>query len=583
MKIIGEYIKKNRLLFVCSLVFLAMEAICDILQPTFLSYIIDRGIRNNDLDAVIHYGTTMLGIALFGAVNALMRNYISSHVSFKIAKNLRTRIYKKILYMPANIKNTMDDASLMTRLTNDVTITRQFINGLMRVFLKAPLLGIGSIIMVLRLYAPFVYVYLVVLPLVAGIILINMRWGYPLFGKVQTHLDTLNHQIKEFLGGIRIVKAFNRYEYETLRFSEKNHALARMTARTMKVMALFSPIITWIIQMSIVVVIYLSGDLVASGNLEVGITVAFINYMMQFLFACMIVSRVLTVFVRAKASAERIEELLNAYDEDKVSESDESMEPAKSCTYTQEALLVFEGVDFSYDYSEAVLHNISFTIMKHETVGIIGSTGSGKSSLMQLILGFYPANNGRIVYGGLPIKAWDVKVLRRAIGWVPQKAVLFSGTLRENICFGNTEASMEDCVRVAKIADIHNYIKALPKGYDTIVGRGGMTLSGGQKQRLSIARALLKNPQLLILDDATSALDVMTERQVLEGLSRTYQDLTKIVVSQRISSIRHMDKIIVMDYGRVVGIGSHDTLAKECCVYQEIMESQWGKESQNVG
>lgn len=573
MKYFNKYIKKYWKLFLASVTCVAFEAICDLMQPTIMSKIVDIGVAKKDMSYVLRMGGIMLMVTGIGAVFASSRNIISSNVSQKFAAELRSDLFKKIESFSFDNIDKFEGASLVTRLTNDVTQVQNFVNGLMRIFIKAPILCIGSIIMAVRLNRHMAVIILIIVPVIGVLIAANLQIGYPYFIKVQKALDRVNAVLREYLSGVRVVKAFNRFKFETGRFKKINDEYASVSIKAMRIMAIFSPGISLTVNIGIVIVIWLGGIRVNNGQMHVGQIIAFINYMTQILFALMIISNVFTMFVRARASAERIGEVFKEENSIKVSEVKEVPEAVKG-------RIDFEHVYFSYMGStgEPVLKDITFSCVQGETIGIIGSTGSGKSSLVNLVPRFYDVSSGSVKVDGIDVRNISIKELREKIAVVPQKTVLFTGTVTENIRWGRENASLEEVEEAAKISEAHDFIAAFPEGYDTRLGQGGVNFSGGQKQRVSIARALVRKPEILILDDCTSAVDVATESRIREGLSKYIGGLTCLIIAQRITSVMNADRIIVLDNGRIDAIGTHKELMAASDTYKDIFLSQLGKE-----
>ncbi|MBB6215747.1 ATP-binding cassette subfamily B protein [Anaerosolibacter carboniphilus] len=573
-----KYIKKYWKHFSISIIFLTIEALCDLIQPTIMSRIIDIGVANKDMDYVFKMALGMLGITAIGAIGAIGRNIVSSNVSQKFGSELRSDLFEKIQNFSFDQINDFDTASLIMRLTNDVQQVQGFAHRMMRIFVKAPLLSIGSFIMAFLLDPGMTLILLVVVAIIGILIYFNMQIGYPFFRKVQKAFDRLNGIFREFLAGIRVVKAFNRFDYESKRFGDANQELASITADAQGKIAVFSPAITLTVNLGIVAVIWYGGISVSYGHMEVGKIIAFINYMTQILHSLMMISMVFNGFVRAKASYERIDEV---FQKDKgMMESEDIKEMSKD-----KGQIEFENVYFSYErnLTDPVLKKISFTCKSGETVGIIGATGSGKSTLVHLVPRFYDVTKGNVKVNGGDVRNINPKTLRGMIGIVPQKTMLFTGTILENIKWGNERASEDEVIRAASLAQAHEFITAFPKGYDTMLGQGGVNLSGGQKQRIAIARALIKNPTILIMDDCTSAVDVVTEERIRDGLKEFSRGLTTLIVAQRITSVIGADKIIVLDHGNVIGIGNHKDLLESCKVYQDIFYSQIGREGMEYG
>ena len=570
MNYLRKYISQYAGLFCCAIFFLSLEAVCDLMQPTLMSKIVDVGIRNQNLRYVLTTGGIMLLVTAFGAFNAVMRNNISSRVSQRFGTGLRFDLFSRIQSLSFENIGHFETASLVTRLTNDVTQMQNFVNGMMRIFVKAPLLCVGSIVMAFLLDPHDSVILAVVVPLIALIILLNTRVGYPVFRRVQRAIDRVNGVMREYLSGVRVVKAFNRSDFEESRFSGANESLAGIQTSAMKVMAVFSPATTLIVDLGIVVVLWMGGVSVDQGSVQVGKIIALINYMAQISTSLMTISMVFTMFVRARASAERIGEVMD--------ERPAVSSPVKPAAMGEKTEVEFADVGFSYGgAAEEVLRHVSFSCRAGETFGIIGTTGSGKTSLVNLIPRFYDATSGCVRVGGEDVRRLDLHALREIIAVVPQKTTLFTGTIRDNIRWGRGEASIGEIVEAARIAQADDFITGLPEGYDTVLGQGGVNLSGGQKQRIAIARALIRRPRILILDDCVSAVDVLTESKIRSGLRTYSEDLCCILIAQRISSVRAADRILVLDNGEIVGDGTHAQLLQSCAVYRDIYRSQFGE------
>ncbi|QGQ98725.1 ABC transporter ATP-binding protein [Paenibacillus psychroresistens] len=573
MQFLNKYIRKFRKQFGLAFIFLSFEALADLMQPTIIAKIIDVGIAQNNLDYVLRMGGLMLLITAVGAVAASGRNIVASRVSQRFGADLRSDMFRKIQGFSFENLDKYDRASLVTRLTGDVTQVQVFVNGLMRIFMKAPLLCIGALIMAIRLDPHLAIVLLIVVPLVGLLIVINVKVGFPFFTKVQLALDRMNSIIREYLSGVRVVKAFNRFDYEVGKFDKANDQYQERSKTALRALAIFTPGITLTVNFGIVAVVWFGGLQVKQGHMQVGHIIAFTNYMTQILFALMVISMVFNMFVRARASAVRIGEVFA--EENKMSWKKEAPKQAEV-----KGKVEFKDVAFSYEglEGEPVIRRITFECKSGETVGIIGSTGSGKSSLVSLIPRFYDASSGSVEVNGVDVRTIDPKLLREKVAIVPQKTVLFSGSILENIRWGKEAATLEEIVQAASMAEANSFIAEFPEGYETRLGRGGVNLSGGQKQRISIARALVRQPEILILDDCTSAVDPVTEANIKQALKSYAKDLTCLIIAQRISSVMDADKIIVLNEGEIVGMGNHDELMKNNLVYQEIFQSQVGKE-----
>lgn len=576
MNYIFKYAKKYKKDFTIAIIFLLLETLIDLILPTMMSFIIDNGVKNNDLDYVLKFSFYMLIITFLGASFAVIRNIKSSIVSQSIGKDLREDLYIKINRLSASKISSLTEASLITRLTNDVNQIQNFAHGLMRVFVKAPLLGIGSVIMALALDRTIGLISLLIVPIVMIAIILNLKLSYPIFLKIQKSLDKVNSRLKEYLSGIRVVKAFNRYDYERQRFESVNDELKNVSISGMRRLAIFSPLVTLLVNLGIVIILWVGSDLVVNADFEVGKIVAVLNYMTQLLFSLVMSTRIINMYIRSKASSDRLDEVFNAEETLKSPEKPLMIEK-------DEILLEFKNVYFKYfEKTNYVLEDINFKLKPNTTLAIIGTTGSGKSTIVNLILRFFDPNSGEIMFYGKNIKDLDLKKYREKIAVVPQKNLLFTGTILDNLRWGNENASFDEIVSCSKIAMADDFIKTFKDGYDTYLGQGGVNLSGGQKQRISIARALVKNPELLILDDATSSVDLITERKIKERLKNSLSTTT-ILIAQRITSVMDAENIIVLDDGKIEAIGTHDYLLDHSEIYKSIYISQLGEEVSNFG
>lgn len=565
MKIYFKYLKKYQVYFALAVIFLILEATADLLQPLMISRIIDIGIKENNMDFVLYTSFMMFMIALLGLFSALARNYLSTHVSFNFAKDLRSALYDKLLKLNMTQVETIERGSMINRLTFDVRQMQMFVNGTMRIFLKAPFLAIGSFIMVLNLDSRFVYLYLSILPVMIAVVIINMKFGYPKLAKIQVKLDHLNKKTIEYLNGIRVVKAFNRSEYENENFNQVSDELQDVSTKAMHFMALFNPIIMFAANLAIVVLLYFSREWLQAQVISVGQIVAFINYMTQLIFATSVMTRVFTMYIKAKTSNSRIEEVLEL----QVPTSD------NICNLMERDLdegLYLRNVSYRYGQGELTLDNINIHVKPGERLGIIGTTGSGKTTLIHLLVGLLKPTAGEIILGSQVINSDNIKSLRDFIGYVPQEKILFSKTVKENVYFGQDQAKNLD--HVLKQAS-SEFVDKMQFKEESMLGKGGVNISGGQKQRLSIARALIKSPKILLFDDSTSALDAITEKNILDSIM-TINPKMMILVGQKISTVQRMDRILVLDHGKVVGHETHDNLLTSCKPYQEIYQAQMG-------
>ena len=592
MKLILSYLKRHIVIFLISTAFLTLEAVADLMQPTYMSYIVDEGVANADVSRILGYGGIMLGIALFGALCAVMRNHFASRTSQTIGKEIRHDIYKNVQSLSLENIDRLQPASIITRITNDVTQIQDFINSIMRIMIKAPITGIGAVILII-IQTPKQAPIMIVIILVATLLIVaNIFVGYPRFGKVQKKLDKLNGVSREFLSSVRVVKAFRAEDKETEKFKDASDNLAAANTSALRAMAMFAPLINLTVNFGIVLLLFISKNQNAS---DIGRLMASVNYMGQVLFALNFISNVINNAVRALASSERIKEVLDEKPAQKKAENPKRPDI--------KGTIEFKDVSFAYaGASRDALSHISFAASPGETIGIIGPTGSGKSSLVNLIPRFYDVLEGEILVDGVNVNEIDEAHLRSRVALVAQKALLFSGTIMENFSWGiekkdikaalkadgkaddnsltGSQITEEDKQRIYKAAGIAcaaDFIGKTKDGYDTLLGQGGVNLSGGQKQRLSLARALIRDPGILILDDCTSALDANTESTVLKGLSEMEKKATVLLISQRISTVMRADRILCLNNGEVQGYGTHSELLANCQTYREIYESQIGK------
>ena len=578
MNSLRGYILKYWKSITLALLFLACEAICDLFQPTIMARIVDRGIAHRDMPVVLALMGRMFIITAVGAVAAVGRNILSSRASTGFGADVRSGLFRTIQSFSFASIDRFETGSLVTRLTSDVNQVQLFLNGMMRIFAKSPIMAAGSIVMAVLLNAKMSLVLAAAIPLIVLVMVVNLRYGFPMFSKVQKAVDAVNNVMQEYLAGVRVVKAFNRFDYERNRFGAANEGLAAATTRAMRVMAFFGPGIGLSLNIGIIAVLWFGGLRVNSGGMRVGEVIAFTNYMTQILFSLMMISMVVAMFARARASADRIAEVLDNKD------------TMRFAGRAKPSAVATSGVDFNHVFfgyggpnAPAVLSDIHCSVAPGETIGSIGSTGAGKTSLMYLLPRFYDATSGAVTVGGVDVRDMDAAALRETIAMVPQKTTLFTGTVLENLRWGSPGATREAIERAAIIAQAHDFVTAFPEGYDTMLGQGGVNLSGGQKQRLSIARALVRKPAILILDDCTSSVDGRTEANIREGLSAHLGGLTTFIITQRITSVLRADRILVLENGRLAGLGTHGDLMGNCEVYRDIYRSQIGPDGNGNG
>jgi len=572
MKKLIRYLKPYTLFAILAPLFMLIEVICDLYQPTLLAHIVDNGILKNNFQLILHTGLIMLAIAFIGVIGGVGCTVFSSLASQYFGRDLRNELFKKVQQFSFINIDKFHTSSLITRLTNDVNQLQTLVMMSLRIMVRAPLLFVGGIIMAISLNKNLSIIFLFSIPILASIFLFIMKKSFPLFSEVQKRIDYVNNVVRENLVGIRVVRAFRREDYEKERFKYANTMLMNAVIKAIMLMIIAMPLFMLVMNLSILVVLWFGGLLVNQGNMKVGEVMAYINYMGQIMFSLMMIGNILMFVSRASVSAERVLEVL----EEKI---DIQNKENADKTPIREGRVKFEHVYFSYfNKEESVLKDINFEVNSGEIIGIIGTTGSGKSTLVNLIPRLYDVTSGRILIDGRDIRDIDLKILRDAISMVPQDTILFSGTIKENICWGKEDATYEEIIESAKIAQAHEFIIRLPQGYDTVIGERGVTLSGGQKQRIAIARALIKKPKILILDDATSALDFATEQKIIHGLRGIIKNCTTFIVAQRVSTMMNADKIIVLDKGKIVGFGSHAELLKNNDFYREIYKSQIDEE-----
>ncbi|WP_438348715.1 ABC transporter ATP-binding protein [Paenibacillus sp. FA6] len=557
---------------------MVLEVWMDLLQPMMMASIVNNGIMKGDLAHIQRTGLMMIGIALIGAIAGVGCSIFSSIASQNFGRDLRNSLFEKVQTFSFRNLDQIKTGSLITRLTNDVMQMQTFVQMIMRGFIRSPLLFAGSFIMALSISPRLTLILAVATPLLFILLVVLIRRSFPLFTKVQSKLDGVNSVLQENLSGIRVVKAFVRANHERKRFGKANEDYTHIAIKAARLMALNMPIMTLILNASVVAVLWYGGGLTRGGSLSTGDLIAFINYVTQLLFSMLMISNLLPFVSRAKVSSERINEVL------------ETLSEVTDHSHTKQAIIhsghiQFKNVSFAYDTAqeELVLQDISFQAEAGQTLAILGATGSGKSSLISLIPRLYDTTSGSVLIDGTDVKDIPLDHLRVQIGMALQQSILFTGTIRDNISFGNAEAGQAEIEAAAIAAEAHDFIQQMPDGYNTVLGQKGVNLSGGQKQRISIARALLVRPTILILDDSTSAVDLGTESRIQKALRELMDHTTTIIIAQRISSVIDADHILILDdNGTITAEGTHDELLRNSSIYQDIYRSQWKEDDAHV-
>ena len=580
MKQYKKYVIPYKSAFILGPIFMIVEVLGEIILPKLMSMIINYGCGQDVTVAakgpayIIGIGAAMIGTALLMMMGGVLGAYFAVKASVNFAGDLRRDVFAKVQkFSFANIEK-FSTGSLVTRLTNDITNIQNVLSMGLRMLLRAPGMLIGGLIMAFLMNAKLALVFCVVIPVLIIALAFVMKTAFPRFDVMQTKIDGLNSRIQENITNQRVVKSFVRDDFEKETFDRANNELKDKTLRAMKVVILTMPIMTLAMNLTVMAVVWFGGQQILIGNMPVGNLTAFTTYVTQILMSLMMVSMIMIQGSRAMASSHRILEVLDTdidLNDDNASEKDRLVTSGE---------IEFKNVCFRYykKHKKNVLQNINFTAKPGEVVGIIGSTGSGKSSLVQLIPRLYDCDDGEVLVDGVNVKEYSLNHLRDGVAMVLQKNTLFSGSIMENLRWGDEEATDEQVKEAAKAAQADGFVSEFADGYDRELGQGGVNVSGGQKQRLCIARALLKKPKILILDDSTSAVDTATEAQIRKSFSTTLKDTTKLIIAQRISSVEDADRILVMDEGQIVGQGTHKELLESCETYQEIYYSQRSKE-----
>lgn len=576
MKRYEKYIKPYLGAFILGPMMMLTEVAGEVMLPKLMSLIINNGVSQRDVGYIIQMGLFMVFAVLVMAVGGTLGAYFAAKASICFTSDLRRDLFKKVQQFSfANI-DAFSTGSLVTRLTNDIQQVQNVLTMGLKMALRAPGMFVGALIMAFMMNYRLAVIVLIVIPVLLFAIILILKTAFPRFEAMQKKLDRLNSGIQESLTNVRVVKSFVREDHEIKKFSDLNMDLKDSSLRAMKIVIVTMPVMMLAMNFTTLAVVWYGGNIIIAGNMPVGDLTAFITYIIQILMSLMMLSMVFLQSSRSRASLKRINEVMDT--EIDLNDVHGSFPEKK----VEQGCVEFEDVCFGYTHEgmsgELVLNHISFTAKAGQTIGIIGSTGSGKTTLVQLIPRLYDVSSGRVLVDGVDVRDYSLKNLRNGVGMVLQKNVLFSGTIEENLRWGDEEAPMEEVKTAAQSAQADSFVTAFSQGYQTEIGQGGAGVSGGQKQRLCIARALLKKPKILILDDSTSAVDTATEAGIRESFRKELKDTTKFIIAQRISSVQEADLILVMEEGAIIGRGTHEELLKTCKTYEEIYRTQMGNE-----
>lgn len=548
-----------------------IQSMSDLYLPTLMADIIDKGVVVGDTPYIWKIGGLMLLVAAFGAIASVVASFYSSKAAVGLGRDIRRKVFKHVEQFSLQDFDEFGTASLITRTTNDITQVQQVVIMMLRMVISAPIMFAGGLIMAVSKDAKLSLVLVLTMPILIGAVLLILYKGVPLFKTVQKRLDRLNLVLRENLTGIRVIRAFNREKQEKSRLQIANKELTDVSIKVNKVMAFLMPVMMLVMNLTVVAVIWFGGIRIDSNAMQIGDLMAFIQYVMQIMFALVMASMMFVMVPRAAVSANRINEVLN--------KMPTSLNEGSKKANKERGTLEFDHVSFSYPGAEEpALSNINFQAKSGEITAIIGGTGAGKSTLVNLIPRFYDVTSGTIRVNGVDIRESSQDEIRSKIGFVPQKSLLFSGTIKENIRFGKQDATQEEIEHAARIAQAEDFISRMDEGFDSLITQGGSNVSGGQKQRLSIARALVRKPDIYIFDDSFSALDFKTDAKLRAALKDETKNATVVIVAQRVSSVVDADQIIVLDKGEIAGLGTHKELLENNRVYREIVESQLSEE-----
>lgn len=573
-----SYILPYKSAFILGPLMMVTEVLGEILLPKFMSMIINHSVAQKDGGYILKMGLVMAITSFLMAAGGILGAYFAAKASISFTSDLRRDLFARVQQFSFKNIDTFSTGSLVTRLTNDIQQVQNLIMMGLRMMLRAPGMFLGALVMAFWMNAELAAVILVVIPLLTAAIVWILRTAYPRFTAMQKALDTLNSGIQEVLTNVRVVKSFVREDYEEKRFADTNRELKEAGLRALKIVIATMPVMMFAMNVTTLAVVWFGGNLIIGGRMAVGDLTAFTTYIVQILMSLMMLSMVFLQSSRAMASIRRIDEVLDEpidLSDENASQKDRKVEKGR---------VEFKDVSFSYrEGGEPVLSHISLTAEQGETIGILGATGSGKTSLVQLIPRLYDVTEGSVRVDGIDVREYSLKNLRDGVGMVLQKNVLFSGTIEENLRWGDETATEEEVRRAAVYAQADSFVNSFAEGYKTEMGQGGVNVSGGQKQRLCIARALLKKPKILILDDSTSAVDTATEAAIRTAFREDLKDTTKFIIAQRLSSLEYADRILVLEDGRIIGEGTQEKLLASCEAYREIYETQYGKRADGEG
>lgn len=564
MRCIREY-KRDTVL---SPVYVTLEVFLEVLIPFLMARLIDRGINNGDMRYIVKMGLVLVGLALVSLLFGVLSGMAAARASAGFAKNLRHDMFYRVQnYSFTNI-DKFSTSSIVTRLTTDVTNVQNAFQMLIRITVRAPIMLVFALIMAFRVNSRLAMIFLAVIPVLALGMLLLTRHAFPIFGRVFKTYDRLNNVVGENLHGIRVVKSFVREDHEMQKFGKVSEDIYHDFSKAERTVAFSMPLMQFCVYACMIYISWTGANLIVGGSMTTGQLMSMFSYVMQVLMSLMILAMVMTMLTISKASGERICEVLD--------EESDIHNPEHPVTEVENGSISFRDVSFSYakDPNKLCLNNVELDIRSGETIGIIGGTGAAKSTLVQLIPRLYDATEGQVLVGGRDVREYDLEALRDAVAMVLQKNTLFSGSIKENLRWGNPGATDEELIHACRLACADEFITAFPKGYDTYIEQGGANVSGGQRQRLCIARALLKKPKILILDDSTSAVDTRTDALIRRAFLEEIPATTKLIIAQRVSSVQDADRILVLDNGRVNGFGTHSELLQNNEIYREVYESQ---------